>query len=330
MIRPIATASMLGLLAALAPACVTSPEPSADKFREPIPTQDDVKLKEPVGTAAAATQGLRAPLAPNDSSGSKPYATFYKVTRDVFDGVNFGTAYILGAVWIIVHLPPTTLTEREAVWGPASEALSPAAWRFRATEVGDGEFDYALEGRPKASSSDADYKAVLSGKGYAKRDPRHRQGWFELDFDAANKLDPARPRAEQESGKIKVSYKLNAYPTQIVANLHPTRSESWFDITVTTDRSGGGRVDINGRDDTTWLKDTALEDLVMHSRWLATGAGRAEVTVANGDLGPGKSVRVSECWSPTFARTYYTDDATPPLEQPFGEQSACPFQKTEL
>lgn len=300
-----------------------------DKFREGIPTSQDVELKEPSASSGSGTQatvpGFRAEGVP----GGDAYAKYYRFTRAMFDGVNWGTAYILGTVWFIVHLPPTSVTDKEATWGPGSEALQPAEYRFRATEVATGEFDYTLEGRAKNLGSIAPYLPVLSGKGYGKAHPKHRQGWFEINHDNANKLDPARPHADDESGTAKVTYTLDAFPITIVADFHKSATPDYATVTVTTQKDGGGRVDIDARADIDDLKTTKLEDVAMRSRWLSTGAGRADVLIANGDIPANLSpVKLSECWSTSFVRVYYTDTAS--LEPTTGTESQCAFQGAEF
>ena len=300
---------------------------SADKFRQGIPSTDEVKLQEPVGTQGTqSTNAFEPGMSLQDTPGAKTYAQYYRFTREMFDGVNLGTGAILGSVWIIVHYPPTTLQEDEAIWGPWTEALSPAEYRFRATETNTDTYDYALEARAKDSSDP--WRPVWLGQGFGDDHPDHRSGWFELDFDAANEVDPTRLNADEESGKVRVMYDHRTYPTTIRAYMTDESSNAWFDISVTTNRDGGGRVDIDALDDIDDAKDTLKEDIAMRSRWLATGAGRADVTIANGDLPEGTVVEASECWSASFERVYWNDNIGIEAEQ--GEAASCAFADGEF
>ena len=299
----------------------------ADKFREGIPSQDEVKLEEPV-----AAGGMQSPqeFTPgmslqDDGTEATAYATYYRFTREMFDGVNLGTAALLGSVWIIVSYPPTTLETDEAIWGPWTEALSPAEYRFRATETAPDEYNYALEARAKDSQET--WTAVWLGQGYGEAHEDHHLGWFEIDYDAANEVDPTRLNADEESGKVRVTYDLRTYPTTIRAYMMDEESEAWFDVTVTTNGDGGGRVDIDALDDVDDSKKTAQEDVAMRSRWLATGAGRADVTIANGDLPDGTIVHASECWSSSFERVYWTDNLG--IEPEEGDVAACAYEDAE-
>ena len=57
------------------------------------------------------------------------------------------------------------------------------------------------------------------------------------------------------------------------------------------------------------------------------GAGRADVTIANGDLPTGTIVHASECWSSSFERVYWTDNIG--LEPDEGAVSSCAFEDAE-
>lgn len=309
-------------------ACVVQESDSdASKFREGIPSKEQVSLEEPVAsTGTTGTQDFELGMGLQDSPGTASYATYYRFTREMFDGVNLGTAAILGSIWIIVSYPPTSLEQEEAIWGPWTEALSPAEYRFRATEVASEQYSYALEARAK--NTDDPWRAVWLGEGFGEGHQNHQAGWFELDFDAANEVDPTRLNADEESGKVRVTYDLRSYPTTIRAQMTETQGDAWFDIRLSTEKDGGGRVDIDALDDVDDSKLTKKEDVAMRSRWSATGAGRADVTVANGDLPEGTVVHASECWSAAFSRVYWSD--TIGMEPDQGEEASCAFEGAEF
>ena len=147
-------------------ACVVKADDS-ERFRDPIPQGSDVAMGVPgSSTGVAKSQSVGKGLHPSNTPGGAAYAEYYQVTRDITDTVDYGTAWVIGLVWTIVHSPATSIESRKAVWGPgAGDALSPVVWRFTVNEVGDKEYDYQLAGRPKGSTSEADYKIVLQGHG---------------------------------------------------------------------------------------------------------------------------------------------------------------------
>ncbi len=290
--------------------CVAQSD-EAERFREPLPQQSEVALRVPgaEGGGGVRAQGLRIQTA---SAGET--ARYYQFTRDITNVVDFGTAFILGMVWTIAHTQPTTIEAKKAVWGPGSgNALEPAIWRFTVIEIGDREYDYALEGQPKSGGS---WLTVLHGHGYGKTHPLHRTGWFEADNDAYRVLEPTRAK---DYGTTKVTYDLVKLPATVSVALRPGAGKGEADITVVHQDGGAGSVDITARGDLDSTKATLLEDINLTSRWTAAGSGRADVTMMNGDLTT--TVEATECWSDTFARVYYEDSVD--FEPTTGDVKAC-------
>ncbi|MFO0661094.1 MAG: hypothetical protein U0165_14865 [Polyangiaceae bacterium] len=277
-----------------------------------------VSLCEPTSASDAskstqAFEGFGSTL--HAQSGASPLAQYYLFTRHIFDGVNLGTAWVLGTVQLIIAYPPTSVENKTATWGPASDAENPSEWKLVVTKETDGSYSYAFEGRRKGSN-DA-FRPTLQGTAKGKT------GQFVLDYTAANELDPARLGADTESGQTAVDYDLSQYPTTITASARPD-SDAYFDVTVTRQQGGGGTVDITAHDDLDATKNTALEDVTMKSRWVASGEGRADVTVSGGDMPtPPGTVTVTECWGATFERSYYTDSVG--LAATEGDAAQCPF-----
>jgi hypothetical protein len=289
----------------------TLKQDDAARFGQAIPKGQEVALSVPGSQAAGTTthasarRGGGITIAGNPP-GAGSFAEWYVFTRDVSDGVDVGTLLILGVVDIIAHTTPTSVSAHQAVWGPGNgNALDPVVWRMTVTESGSEEYDYKLEGRPKASTSESDFKAVLTGHGFGEARPEHKSGWFSIDQDASNALDPLRAH---DSGTIKVTFDGRAYPIAIRAVVTHTADAQSFDVSVTHNQDTSGAVDIHAHGDVEIAKDGRLENVVLHSRWTTTGAGRADVKIIGGDA-PSVGILASECWSTSFARSYYADDA---------------------
>jgi hypothetical protein len=256
-------------------------------------------------------------------------AKWYAFTRGVRDGVNVVTRDVLAGVWLIVHSAPSEVSQDHATWGPYTDALDPATYRFRVERVAPGEYDYVLEGRPKTSQSDADYRAVLRGSGYGRLDPRHGDGAFTIDLDAAKSLDPLRH--QDDSGTVTITHELpanigrdlNALPRTINADITP-QGEAWVRIRSQANADATGTLDVDAHADTDDSKTTLLEDVSVQSRWRADGAGRADITVAGGDL-PATipMVAATECWSTNFSRAYYADSVN--FEPGVGDATSCAY-----
>ncbi|MFZ5891342.1 MAG: hypothetical protein ACOY0T_09850 [Myxococcota bacterium] len=270
-----------------------------------------------------------------DSSGSKTLATgngsaqpaeWYAFTRNVRDGVNVVTRDVLTGLWLVVHTPPSSVGADYAEWGPYTDALDPVAYRLRVQRSADGVYDYRLEGRPRASTAESDYLAVLVGKGYGRLDSRHGDGEFVIDLDAAKALDPVKHR--DDSGTVKIIHDLPAanpaaLPRVIRAEIDPA-SDAWIHVVSDAKADRTGTLSVDAHADTHASKATQLEDIDVLSRWRADGAGRADLAISGGDL-PATIPLVtgSECWDTSFARVYYADSVT--FQPNYGDASACAF-----
>ena len=320
-------ALVLGTL--VAQGCVLKQKESdASKFQEVIPQAEAVQVAGPEDGQAAGsgTQSIQS----DEPWADGPWAKWYGFTRHVRKGVNGVTGVILGSVWILVHTQPTNVSDKQATWGPYTDALEPVAWRFRITQVGDKEYDYFLEGRPKASKSESDYLQVLTGKGWAKGHPNHGDGFFEIDLDKAKELDPFEHQGD--SGTLKVTHDLppnittniDAQPRSITAEVHPANTEQWFKATSNSKQDGTGTLFIDAFADADDSNMTQPENITFKSQWTAQGAGRADVNISGGDVPDAVSpVTAVECWGNDFYRVYYKDSIDYSAAE--GEASQCAF-----
>lgn len=329
------TAFAGALVLAGLPGCMLEKQDDGDEYREAVPLREAMVVAGPESASgdrqSAAAAEKRGALGDGPAARAD-YARWYGFTRAVTTGVNVVTGVVLGSVWAIVHTEPTSIENGEAVWGPYTEALKPVTYRFRVTRVADASYDYVLEGRPKTSSSDSDYRAVLTGHGYGKQHEQHGEGEFSIDLDTARELDPFEH--EDDSGSVRIIHHLphdiasrgNALPRTIVAEVEPNPAvnpES-FTVTSTANEDGTGTLHVNAEGDVDEAKMTDLEDIVVDSRWRADGAGRADIAIAGGDVpaDPGVVTAV-ECWGADFARSYYSDSLA--IEPNAGEESACVY-----
>jgi hypothetical protein len=323
-----AVGAMLGsaVFAMLASACTQ--QDAADRFREPLPKASDARLNMPGSQVAGSpTQSATVHIQGGGSgSGDTGYAQFYALSRDLADGVDFVTLLITGTIGAITGNPPTTIDAKSATWGPAQgDALSPVMWKLVVTEVGDREFDYELDGRPHLSNNEADWRPILTGHGWGANDPNHRSGWFQFDNDAYRALDPQRGH---DSGTARVTFDARTWPINIEASVKPGASPTTsFDVTVVHEKDGGGTVLLNAVGDIDQPKDGDNENLLLNSRWTSTGAGRADVKISGGSLGT-ITAFASECWSNTFARTYYTDNVN--YRPAAGDATTCVYSQAQF
>lgn len=321
--RPLRLFLALPLL--IAAACGPKESPDVSPFRQAIPRADEVKATDPTGGGAATTTQSSPGVV--GQAPSVQYAKLYKLTRGLYDVVNFGSAAVLGSVWFVAHTQPTTLTEEEAIWGPASEPLHPAEYRLRISKVAEDTYDWTWEGRAKGTGGE--FRAVIKGRGFADRDARHGTGDFSIDFDTANELDPARLGADDESGVIAIEYDIRGAPIlggprDITVRSTPSLKDERFVLRITRGEQGqGGSVDLTLHGDTDDAKASKAEDVVLRSRFRGDGAGRSDVKMSSGDIPSGIVVDMTECWSKTFERSYYTDSLS--LEATVGDPASCAY-----
>ena len=315
-----------GLALTLASACAPHKDDTssdlATRATAAIPAANDVKLAAPGDTGATTQRLSPRGLSTQDVPGASGPAEYYRFTRNLFDGVNLGTGWVLGTVLFIVHLPPTTVQGNVATWGPGSDSLEPAEWRLVVTETSHEAFTYELQGRRKGTS-DA-FESTLKGTGFGKSHADHGKGEFTLFFDVANKLDPTRLGAESDTGTTSVTHDLRGYPRIISASAHPSSSQHQWDIDTLRAADGTGTVHVDAQDDVSTPKNGTLEHVIFDSHFTAQGSGKAVATLSGGDVPNGLTVHVTECWSPApaFTRSYYNDDAS--LESTVGDAASCP------
>ena len=311
--------------------CALQKKDGADEFREAVPESEAVSLSGPDSSNGSSTTASAPPQrgALSISPPATAYSKWYGITRDMRDGVNTVTAGVLGGVWLIIQSEPSRTTKDSATWGPYTDQLDPATYRFRVTRVATDDYDYVLEGRPKASTSDADYQAVLTGQGYGKPSSLHGQGSFAIDLDAAKALDPYKH--PNDSGTVTIvhdlprdfSEHLGALPRTITATVMP-QGEAHYSVKSVANLDYTGSIQVDAHVDTDDSKRTLLEDVTVDSRWRASGAGRADITIAGGDLPASiPVVDATECWSTDFTRAYYSDSVG--FAPTVGDASACVY-----
>jgi len=310
--------------------CVLQKKDDAQAFREAVPQQDAIALAGPDGANGSTGAASAAPS--RKTLGTTPathYAKWYGFTREMREGVNKVTAAVLGSVWLIIQSEPSTTTADSASWGPWTDELSPATYRFTVTRLAQDDYEYVLEGRLKDETSEAAYRVVLKGEGFGKPSPKHGQGTFKIDLDVGRALDPFGN--ENNSGIIVVDYdlprdfseRLGALPRTINAAVTP-KGEAHYTVKSVANEDHTGVIHVDAHVDTDDSKLTALEDVVIDSRWQASGAGRADIDVAGGDLPVSVAmVDVVECWGADFTQSYYTDSAG--ISATIGNASDCVY-----
>jgi len=271
-----------------------------DEFRGAAPAAQVVSLNVPAG--AGASTGKAADGASTEVIGQR--ATFYEITRGVTTIVNGGVGVTLLVLEAIVDQQPTTLSADHATWGPYTGALDPTTWKFDVSKSGPIDYSYVLSGKPRAAA-DTEYKAVIAGQAHVISRVVG-SGDFLFDFTALAGLNGSKA-----TGGIAVHYDNTASPRVVnVAfkdfsdgNGSYTPNSALYKYSENGDHSGSFEFVTKADVDHDPLR--VQETVAIKSVWLSTGQGKSDAGATGGSLAA--DATLEECWSPLFARTYFTD-----------------------
>jgi hypothetical protein len=287
-----------------------------DEYREAVPTSSELSVAIPgegdstPGAARGALIGERAP--------------FYQITRDTSRVINGGLWVVGQIVEAIVRHRPTEVDGNHAVWGPWNETLSPITYVFEVERIGEGRFRYVLRGKPRAELDDA-YVDLVGGETEIDHAAGVRRGWIGLDFDAANALDAGEHR---ETGRVLAHWDAGANPRLVEAAFEDfanARGEGPVSALYRykENHDGSGSFEFGFVADTD-DPGTLAEEVVLMTRWDATGAGRGDALITGGDAG-GVVIYANECWDDGFGRTFWYDNAGFIATE--GDPAACVYSE---
>jgi hypothetical protein len=287
-------------------ACIAKDGPDNDAIDRAIPTSDQVQIK----------------MAGQDRVVGQT-AQYYVVTHDATSMFNGGAAWVLVLVHTIVQFPVTSVSGNVYTWGPWSQALDPAEYKLDVTANSDGTYDYTFSGRNK-TVADSQFIVVLDGHADPRPGDGQGNGTFLLDFDASKQVDPIDNA--NNKGQIQAAYDLAARHLGLhieSTNDAGTPVDADYAYDATADGAGNmtftAQTDVGG--------GPALENLTIRSRWLSTGAGRADVRLEGGDLGTTEAI-ASQCWSNLFQETFYTDNVG--FLPTDGDPTQCVYSDVDL
>lgn len=305
------------------------PLDEVEQFRRGVPRQETLQAEVPnregraqslvVGELSQALKGLPAEL----------HGLTFTVTRTL----NGAAGFVGALVGAVVRFPPTTISTDEAVWGPWNDDLDPIVWKVTITRVGEHKFQYRFEARAKADPGGS-FVSVLAGTHTASADGAgnpiegHGAGSFTLDWDARNTLPALK---EKEVGKAHYTYSRQPGAVATIdARFQQVRDDKTgkladADYAFARNVGGGGTMDFThalapqaGMAGARWA---------VRSRWLKTGAGRADVQATISDLPT--PLTGSECWDQLFLSTY-KKLAWTPLVTYGTEATDCVFPTAEF
>jgi hypothetical protein len=305
MTKTLGSLLMSSLLAASATACLNQDQRPAG-LDEALPTAEQLSIKLPEGQSRAVGQ----------------LAEYYTHTRNITRNLNGSSAFVLGMVHAIVQYPVTTVEGNVYTWGPWHDGgLAAAEYKLVVTEVRDGEFEYKLLGRPR--NSDAAFEAVITGNAQPAATPAEANGKLLLDFEAAERIDPAGNDAK---GQLTIEYDFGQRTLLLGAVTLEDGRTVTANYAYKEQADGAGDMVFGLKGNVDAKPD--LESLTLRSRWQANGAGRGDARISGGDVGDGE-ITASECWDNQFRRTYFVATAGS-IGGSEGTPASCVFANPDL
>ncbi len=301
MSRTLLTVPLLALFA-----CTAEPAPS--DYAEAFP-DDRLLIAFESGASAARLAG--------DPS---EYAA---AARDVAGDVNPFIRSVTDTVKEITTFEPTWKdgAEGTALWGPwTDDGVDGQLWVQRDDATGD--YTWALEVREAGTEA---WSALAAGEFAPDGSGRgNGTGGFFFDFDVAFALDPA----EIMGGQAYVSYTVDEDGATADVAFDSIDGTDVTDLDAgyhyTQDTDGTGAMDLAFYGDASG-DPAVLELFILRARWDATGAGRGDAYVTEGDLGE-LVYTASECWDTASVLVYVEDNF---LMETSGDVGSCVFAEAE-
>jgi hypothetical protein len=301
----------LVVLVSLAAGC------AGNDYLAALPTREGLAINVP-----GASDATSAAKARNEAAQLGAPATFYLLTRQVATQLNGDAAIFFDMIDQAVATPPTAHDATHEYWGPFTPALSPMTIVLAVQPVDAEDYNFFLGGKPKSAPNSA-FTGLLGGSAH-QVDATHGSGQLEVNFSTLSSLDPTTSSA---TGAIAFVHSNIADPRTVEVHFGnfldgtagATPLNATYQYAEHADTSGSFQFALLTNFDNDPNGD--LEDVTLQSRWLASGAGRADLVATGGDLPAGFVVHATECWDASFARVFYTDDVDPSKTE--GSVSAC-------
>ncbi len=289
---------------------------SNESYETALPTRDALAINVPGASAPTSAVGVR-----DDALPAAP-ATLYTLTRQIATQLNGDAAIFFDLIDQAVATPPTAHDASNEYWGPFTPPLSPMTMALAVQPVDSERYNFFLGGKPKGAPDSA-FVGLLGGSAH-RVDATHGSGQLEVNFSTLNTLDPTTHSA---TGAIAFVHDNTADPRTVDVHFGnfldgtpgATPLNATYHYAEHADTSGSFQFATRTNFDND--ANGVLEDVTLLSRWLASGAGRADLIASGGDLPAGFVVHATECWDANFARVFYTEDVDPSKTE--GSVSAC-------
>ncbi|MFZ5470715.1 MAG: hypothetical protein ACOZIN_14885 [Myxococcota bacterium] len=253
------------------------------EFVNALPAKADLASKLPVDGSQSGLGG----------EPSKAYTDTRKASND-FNGL---LDRILGLAELVRQVPPTRREANRRTWGPFPDEKHPGVEaRIVMTKIDEETFLFVIEARPQTQSA---WTALLTGNLRSAAQLTKGRGHIELSFRAGRSIGIDDPQsAALDTLEIDYLTDLNPLRVEMLFTFASGNEQNLSSVGYTyrenADRSGSIRFQGKG------THPDVLEMLVT-SKWLSSGAGRADVEVLQGNFAGATAV---ECWDTAFNVTH--------------------------
>jgi hypothetical protein len=257
-------------------------------------------------------------------------AEYYRYTRSAIANFNGMVDKLTGLIDVVRGTVPTSRHGNQRIWGPWPAENQPG-WQVRVlmlkTAVSETQLriDYNVQVRPQGADDSA-WVDFLTGYFASEGSARTGQGEIHL---LVEKVRDAGFPVNQDPGlvelvRVDIAYKNTSFPIAVslyIENVAGAKDRTMkMDYLQNQDGSGYLTFDWEGRAD-----NGATVTAQMASRWIGSGAGRADLTA---DLTPLRTGVITllgiDCWGTDTIATYsYRRGVDDPLKP---GQETCLFQ----
>lgn len=295
------------------------------RFLAALPQREDLKVEVPAQAAAVAkgTAGAEAITAacPDGS------AEIWEWAKPTSDNLNAGVDFVVGLIDVVRRYPPSWRDDDARAWGPFDDESHPGreiliaiARTYPEALGGAPRHVYAFQARVKGTQ---DFTTVIFGT-FDGGSASHGTGSIALDFDALRAL--GMEDATTPAGTMWIAYDRAGDPVKLQLVLAQGGfGNEGFGYQFAGWANGNGVFDYA-------FRDADANTLVVRTRYLAAGAGRAGVAFL--PAGGGASGGYAQCWDAGACLVYVNDPGNyscPAADWPcnMGGEGAC-VPDTEL
>jgi len=292
-------------------ACGGSSQPVSSLLAA-LPSRQTLAVSAPVTNAGAQPPG----------SGSVETAQLYVLTRQTVSDVNGLIGGVLDNLEAVTRTQPSAVGPQSAAWEPLADALSPVAWRLVISRLGPDQHAFQLDIRPK-DATDADFQPFLQGASEGSSQSGPGQGTFSVDLTLAQGLDP---QGNRNVGQIVASWAVMPDHRELHVALAdvqgPSGPAATADVGAVFFPDGSGALAFDAS--ATLSGRMGASDVGrVGSRWISSGAGRADAEVHQPDGGWG--AQLTECWNASFDQVYVRGETSTGDGGSAGDAAACVF-----